>query len=170
MGFGEAIITCFQKYAMFNGRAPRSEYWWFVLFVFLAEVAAMIIDTGAHLGFVTDIVELALLLPQISVAVRRIHDINRSGWWVGGMYIFFFLVIVVAAVSSLFIHPSSVAPATDNFPTAVAVIVAVCGLIGFVYGITLFVFSVTRGTDGPNDYGPDPLAVPSEQTTMRPNP
>ena len=88
MSFQDAVRTCLtQKYAGFSGRARRSEYWYFVLFTIIVGIVASIIDTilgtkasnGA--GLIYAIAELALLLPGIAVAVRRLHDTSRSGWW-----------------------------------------------------------------------------------------
>jgi uncharacterized membrane protein YhaH (DUF805 family) len=76
MTFTESIKTCFNKYADFNGRAKRSEFWWWVLFVFLVSIAANILDE--RLGI---LVSLGTLLPYIAVTARRLHDTNRSGWW-----------------------------------------------------------------------------------------
>lgn len=71
MSFSESIKICLHKYMDFNGRASRSEYWWFVLLTFL-------------LGFIPIIgwiLRLVLLLPSLAVQVRRLHDIERSAWW-----------------------------------------------------------------------------------------
>ena len=82
MGFGEAVRTGLQKYATFKGRARRSEYWWFALFLALVYVAGAVLDalagTQGALMFLTIV---ALLLPSISVTVRRLHDTGRSGGW-----------------------------------------------------------------------------------------
>ncbi|MBX9903864.1 MAG: DUF805 domain-containing protein [Burkholderiales bacterium] len=76
MTFGESIGTCFKKYATFDGRATRSEYWWFFLFTFLVSVA---------LGIVSEVLSglftLAVLLPSLAVGARRLHDIDKSGWF-----------------------------------------------------------------------------------------
>jgi len=74
--FQESIKACFGKYATFSGRASRSEFWWWVLFLLLATAAAgMVNDKLAGL------VSLAALLPNLAVTARRLHDIDRSGWW-----------------------------------------------------------------------------------------
>jgi uncharacterized membrane protein YhaH (DUF805 family) len=84
MGFGEAVSTCFSQYATFTGRAIRAEYWYWVLFCSLAGailtlVEVVISDTaGSALGWLFD---LATIVPTIAVAARRLHDIDRSGWW-----------------------------------------------------------------------------------------
>jgi len=76
MDFGQAIKTCFNKYATFSGRAGRSEFWWFVLFSLLVTGGASII--GQRLE---SLVSLALLLPSLAVGARRLHDIGKSGWF-----------------------------------------------------------------------------------------
>lgn len=77
-----------KKYADFSGRASRSEYWWFYLLIIIVYVVAMIIDSvigtdqalGPY-GIVMAISMLALLIPSIAAAIRRLHDTDRSGWW-----------------------------------------------------------------------------------------
>jgi uncharacterized membrane protein YhaH (DUF805 family) len=97
------FIDCITKnYANFNGRARRKEYWMFVLFNSILTVIAIVIDTmiGSPL-VVTIILVLALLLPNLAVTVRRLHDTSKSGWWVllqlipyiGGIIIFVFCVL-----------------------------------------------------------------------------
>ena len=76
MTFGESIGTCFSKYVTFQGRAIRSEYWWFFLFTFVASLALRFVSQSAYLIFF-----LAVLLPSLAVGVRRLHDTDRSGWF-----------------------------------------------------------------------------------------
>lgn len=71
MDFMESAKTCLRKYIDFNGRASRSEYWWFVLLTFGVSFIPLI-------GW---LIRLVLLLPSLSVQVRRLHDMNRSAWW-----------------------------------------------------------------------------------------
>lgn len=85
MGFQDAVRTGFQKYTDRSGRATRSEFWWWFLFVVIGNVVASIIDSalfGAQ-GFplVGIVFGFALLLPTICVAARRLHDRDMSGWW-----------------------------------------------------------------------------------------
>lgn len=85
MGFGQAIATCFRKYAVFGGRASRSEYWFFVLFEILLYIALMIADLALFRGSVnvlSTLASLVLLLPGLAVLVRRLHDTDRSAWWI----------------------------------------------------------------------------------------
>jgi uncharacterized membrane protein YhaH (DUF805 family) len=103
MNFGEAVSTCFSKYVDFSGRAPRSEYWWFALFLLLLNIVAAVIDVlvfGAAdgLGIVSIVLGLATLLPSIAVGVRRLHDIDRTGWW----YLIIFIPIIGAIVLIIF--------------------------------------------------------------------
>ncbi len=76
MNFADSIKTCFSKYADFNGRAKRPEYWWFALFCFLVGLALNMVS-----GTVSGLFSLATLLPSLAVGARRLHDTNRSGWW-----------------------------------------------------------------------------------------
>lgn len=82
------FLQALRKYATFSGRAQRSEYWFFQLFYFLISLAALMLDalTGtlsedAGMGIIGLLVTLGLFLPSLAVSVRRLHDTNRSGWW-----------------------------------------------------------------------------------------
>lgn len=76
ISFLSGIRTCLENYAVFDGRAGRAEYWWFMLFVILAgSVATLVHDV------VGAIVLLLLLLPLLAAGARRLHDTGRSGWW-----------------------------------------------------------------------------------------
>ena len=76
MTFIQSIQTCFRKYATFNGRASKSEFWWWTLFVVLISIV------GQMLGDIpAAIIALGTLLPYLAVSSRRLHDIDRSGWW-----------------------------------------------------------------------------------------
>ena len=132
MTFGESIKTCFSKFVTWQGRASRSEYWYFILFAVICYVGATLLDgvlgtsfkitnpaTGElqsmGYGWVYLITALALILPSLSAMVRRLHDTNRSGWWYW---------------------------------------IALVPLIGL---IVLIVWFCSRGTVGNNNYGSDPL-------------
>jgi uncharacterized membrane protein YhaH (DUF805 family) len=84
MGFSESITTCMGKFATFEGRATRSEYWWFYLFNLLLSWCASILGTvtmGPEVGAMWQgVVGLALFLPSLAAACRRMHDIGKSGW------------------------------------------------------------------------------------------
>ena len=87
MGPVDAVKTCFVKYVDFDGRAPRSEYWYFVLFTGLLTSLSGYLDSEYGLTFVeqgitSGIINLLIFLPTVAVGVRRLHDIGKSGWWV----------------------------------------------------------------------------------------
>lgn len=81
MTFADSIKTGFNKYATFSGRAARSEFWFWTLFSILANLVASILDAVLGLGLIDLVVSLALLLPGLAVSVRRLHDLDRTGWW-----------------------------------------------------------------------------------------
>jgi uncharacterized membrane protein YhaH (DUF805 family) len=91
--FQNAVKTCFNKYADFTGRAGRPEFWWFFLF----QLAVYVVTSFVH-GIVELVAVLALLVPALAVAARRMHDIGKSGWFlligliplVGGLILLFF--------------------------------------------------------------------------------
>ena len=94
MTFQGAIVSGYQNYANFNGRASRSAFWWWMLFQALASTAigivfgntVMLMDPntmamGYHGGVVSNLWSLANLLPGLALGARRLHDIGKSGWW-----------------------------------------------------------------------------------------
>ena len=95
MNFKESLFVCFRKYFVFNGRASRPEFWWFTLFVsctaiFTSPLDFLIFGTeGRDWLPITDIVSLGLVVPSLSVGARRLHDIDRSGWWQLPIYMCF---------------------------------------------------------------------------------
>jgi len=128
MTFTQSIKTVLAKFATFDGRAMRSEYWWFALFALLVSIPLNFVDqllVAPALGyesfqeatpqFLSWLFSLAILLPSIAVAVRRMHDLNKSGWWV---------------------------------------LIAFIPILGIL--LILYWF-VQRGTVGGNQYGPDPF-------------
>jgi uncharacterized membrane protein YhaH (DUF805 family) len=82
MNFVEAISSGFSNYVNFSNRAIRSEYWYWVLFIVLCEIVTSIIDYAIGINATTGIFSLATFLPSLGVAIRRLHDLDRSGWWV----------------------------------------------------------------------------------------
>ena len=112
MGFGDAVRTCWKKYGDFDGRAVRSEFWWWVLFMVLVQFAAAIVLTIVLIIFqnleflqwlsvlIFMVIVLAFILPSIAVSVRRLHDRDLSGWFYllgyvpfGGLVLFIFYVL-----------------------------------------------------------------------------
>jgi uncharacterized membrane protein YhaH (DUF805 family) len=119
MTFGEAVRSGFDHYVKFDGRASRPAFWWWVLFVVLASVGANIIDLAIGAPVFSAIVGLGLLLPNLSVAIRRLHDTDRTGWWVliwlipliGWIVLLVFYLQQGDAGENRFGPPSATAPA-----------------------------------------------------------
>ena len=85
MGFIEAVKICLSKYAQFNGRASRPEFWYFFLFFFIYFFIAgfllgMVAVSDEVFGLATLVLIIPIFIPSIAVAARRLHDINQSGW------------------------------------------------------------------------------------------
>ncbi len=113
MDLQNSIKTCIaKKYANFNGRASRSEFWWFSLFCIIVTFVAVIfdsiyIDNAQTMGPVELLSSLALLLPSLSVTARRLHDVGRSGWWM-------LIAITIIGLIPLFIWYVSVGTKSKN--------------------------------------------------------
>ena len=138
MTFVESIKTCLaKKFFSFQGRASRSEYWWFTLFNF---VAGLILN---FIPVVGNILSFVLLFPAWAVAVRRCHDLNKTGW--------------------LILLPSTL--------LILGIIILVCGMagsegllwsgsilliLGSIAGLALTIYFIFPGTQGPNKYGDGP--------------
>ena len=137
MSFTEAIKTCFRKYIDFSGRASRSEYWWFILFTVIARIVTTFIP---GVGF---IVSLGLLLPSLSATARRLHDTNRTGWWI--------LLPIGAGITG--IVAGIILATIDLWVLGVAI--AILGpIIGF---LALLGFLMQPSDPGPNRYGSAPF-------------
>jgi len=82
VSFTDAIRDGLSKYVTFSGRASRAAYWWFALFVFIVVLVAYLLDIALGTkGIIYALSALALLLPNLAVTVRRLHDAGHSGWW-----------------------------------------------------------------------------------------
>ncbi len=81
MSFMDAVKAVLTNYVGFSGRARRSEFWWYVLFLVIVDVVAMILNNLVGTTIISTIVGLALLLPNLAVGARRLHDTGHSGWW-----------------------------------------------------------------------------------------
>ena len=95
MDFATAIKTCLHKYFTMNGRASRGEFWWFVLFTYFMSAFALFVDSVflSYLYYEGDVYyydglslmggmwQFVLFIPLFTVTIRRLHDINRTGWW-----------------------------------------------------------------------------------------
>lgn len=156
-GFGEAISVCLRQYFTFSGRASRSEYWYFFLFLFLVGIVTSFLD-GALFGIGLDqdpgplnsLTSLALLIPSLAVMWRRLHDTGRTGWWVGGFFLALIGFVILMFMVILSVGTLAFPPATLG---STMFLFVVMGLGFVVYCIAMLVFLCTRGDPGPNRYG-----------------
>ena len=105
MGFVEAVKTCLRKYCVFTGTAARPEYWWFALFNIVLSIVFGLIGGNSLRG----VWSLAMLLPGLGVAVRRLHDTGRSAWWLFTGLIPFWLLILLCLEGKVAGNPYAVA-------------------------------------------------------------
>ena len=176
MSFGEAIKSVFSKYAVFSGRARRSEYWYFALFYFLVGLA---LDCIPFLNFLSFIWILAMLIPSITVSVRRLHDIGKSGWnflivaipqllLIGYLVYIFFLVFIDLTEADINFYNLS-----DNLEVAIDIIknsfmantsslatLGIIGIIDFAATILWLVWMTRDSQPGENQWGPNPKEQP----------
>ena len=142
-----AVKTVYSKYATFSGRASRAEYWYFFLFTIIAGAALSAIDSTLASAF-----SIANFVPNLAVAVRRLHDTNRSGKLIIALIlieVLLFLVIVVSFVAGI----SGAIGGNSGVATG--------GGVGVLVGLALFVvlaiywiyLMAKRGDSGPNRYG-----------------
>ncbi|WP_429011526.1 DUF805 domain-containing protein [Aeromonas veronii] len=115
-------ISVLKQYAVFSGRARRTEYWMFVLCNVIVMLLLGMVDKliGGDNELISSIYSLAVLLPSLAVAARRLHDTDRSAWWL------------------------------------------LLGLIPIIGTLVLIYFMVCNGQQGPNRFGDDPKAGPSQ--------
>jgi len=100
-------LQALKKYAVFSGRARRKEYWFFFLFNLIASIVLTVIDvtvgtySATGVGLLSTIYGLAVLIPSIACGVRRMHDIDRTGWWLLIAFVPFIGVIIVLVIALL---------------------------------------------------------------------
>ncbi len=115
MSFFASIKICFNKYFSYQGRAKRSEYWYFVLFINIINfvvifIEFLLLEMGFYnIGAFSNFVFLIFLFPGINVTTRRLHDVNRSGWWqllyitgIGSLVILYWTIIKGAVEENKF--------------------------------------------------------------------
>jgi uncharacterized membrane protein YhaH (DUF805 family) len=148
----EWALLPLKKYAVFNGRAPRAEYWWFYLATIIAGIPLAILDKvfGTENALST-VLNLVLLAPWLAGSVRRLHDTDRSGWWLLAFVGAFAVIGALVAVASIGAFGDSRPIGAGSFTSMIVGLVIFLGL-----GVTFLVFMVLPGTEGPNRYGPDP--------------
>ena len=148
-----------QKYSDFTGRAPRAEYWWYTLAVIVAAIVIGIVEgilgldgTVGPYGLLSLVFMLALLVPGLAVTARRLHDTNRSGWW-----------MLIAVVPYALMAVLGIMAATSGSAMGALAVVGLFSIVALIGAIALLVFMVLPGTRGPNKYGPDPYGADVEQ-------
>jgi uncharacterized membrane protein YhaH (DUF805 family) len=148
----EWAILPLKRYAQFTGRAPRAEYWWFYLGTVIAGFFAGVLDGLTHIEVFQTVLNLALIVPSLAVTVRRLHDTDRTGWW---------LVAIIPSMVAGFVATVTAGAAfqrqqlqllgSASIALMVAAVIAVV-----ILAIALLIFMIMPGTEGPNRYGPDP--------------
>jgi uncharacterized membrane protein YhaH (DUF805 family) len=114
MDFQSAVKKCFANYVTFTGRAARSELWWFVLFILIGNVVFSLVDgllfgstaEGQPVSILGAVFSLAVFLPSIAVGVRRLHDLDKSGWW--------YLLVLIPILGALVLIYFFVQKGTDG--------------------------------------------------------
>jgi uncharacterized membrane protein YhaH (DUF805 family) len=170
------------KYFDFNGRARRSEYWLFFLFQMLVSIALSVLGSVDELKVPMDAVSglfsIAMLIPNISVGVRRFHDINRTGWWT----ILQVVVLIVAAIVYFIVNGTAFlatlsevdwqAAASGDGTAALDLLQSLAPMFlwvllpAWVASVVTFIFHVLDGTHGPNRFGPDPKGASADASVF----
>ena len=178
-----------KRYAEFSGRSSRAEFWWFMLFMMIVSMIMWIVLVGfigfgaflsasaaqgprapfamfgalGAMGILMILFWLAVLLPLIAVQVRRLHDTNRSGWWLGGFYLLYVLyfVLMFSGLGVAAVNPAEAGNgATPTQPNmGIFGAIMALGLVMFIYEIVLLVFYCLPGTTGRNRFGDDPYGA-----------
>ena len=150
MGFKEAVSTCFRKYATFTGRARRAEYWYFLLYILSLNLLVWLLSsmswiTSADANVLNILIFAATITPTLAVTVRRLHDFNRSGWNL--------LWIIIPCIGSILLLPIT-ANLNSKIIEYIFFVIAGCNLIGL---IVIFIWPITKSSEGDNKYGPSPM-------------
>lgn len=148
MNMMEATKVCLSKYFQFSGRARRAEYWWFYFVTVIVSIVLGFVDGVMSLApngltVLSTIWSLVTLIPSMAAGSRRLHDTDRSGWW----QLLWVFPMVALLMPFVFL---SIRSGNEGL-LIVALIVFV------VAAIVLLVWLATKGTQGPNRFGADPL-------------
>ena len=162
LDFGEAVKKVLNNLTNFNGRARRSELWWYYMLYAITTIALFFVV--GHDQLLQNIITLILQLTLWSVTVRRLHDRGIDGWWVS-------LSIALSIFSTYYMYKSGyyeamsvVNPDIDEaMSTLRSPIVMVTGLVSFVVNLRIFIFCVLDGKPEANKYGPSPKYIPLDE-------
>lgn len=155
MTFREAVESVLRQYATFSGRAPRSEFWWFYLFSVLVGICCGVVDAVLGTDLLVPLASLALLLPSLAVTSRRLHDSNRTAWWILGFFLGGF-VGTVAFFFGLFAWLFAGLGQDDGLGAAGVTSIVLGIVVLLVTFIVQLVLMLAPGTPGPNRFGPGP--------------
>jgi uncharacterized membrane protein YhaH (DUF805 family) len=140
----QSALRPFGKFAQFKGRASRKEFWSYAVAVNVLQI--LIIFT---VPFLFTISTLFLLLPSLAVLVRRLHDVNRSGWWALPMPFLFISIFFLYALTQFTLNSED--------GKVIFASLAMTGLAIMLLGIALIVWTSRRGQAGANRFGDSPL-------------
>ncbi|MBR5707405.1 MAG: DUF805 domain-containing protein [Bacteroidaceae bacterium] len=182
MSFGKAVTTCFSKYLTLNGRARRSEYWYFYLFTALIalffyllkaifEVSAYPLFEESTIGILKItfksldwVLNIGLFIPTFTCAVRRLHDMDDNGWLACLLELFPTVILYIGQIimdmnGGSIIDPDEIPTLSPNEAVGILAPWLLCML--FLIGIIIvkIVLFSRPGTEGPNSYGPDPIKI-----------
>ena len=166
VSFPQAINLGFKNYFKFSGRATRAENWWWVLFTVLAGIVLAVLDTltgtmgmFGDSGLLGGLFELGVIVPSLALGVRRLHDINRTGWWLLLVFGFFPIAAIGGGILlvSFFLLNNFLILTVLGFAMVIG-----GGILGLIGIIVLIVWAIKQGDTGPNKYGPDPRMATSQ--------
>ena len=168
--FPKAISLGFSGYVNFRGRSTRAEYWWWSLFHFVAAIFGVILDVSifgllagnwdaADWSLFQNLFGLALLLPGLAVTVRRLHDINKSGWWILWFSLIFLAGGILLGVGIAFFFVAF------SLHTLLGVMLVGSGVILWLATTVVCIIWLCRPSDpGENRYGGLNSTGPTETT------
>ena len=161
MSFGEAIKSVFSKYAVFSGRARRSEFWYFYLFYILVAFGLSFLSIWFPVvKYLYILFGLGIFLPYTAVTVRRLHDIGKSGWI---LLIFMVAALLISMLMFLFID--IIAPTNESSSMTVFIVYSLFVFIVLALAIWLIVWLCKDSQPGENKWGPNPKEVPSNNNS-----
>ncbi len=144
MGFREAISMAIRNYFVFKGRATRAEYWWWVVFLFLATIPLTI--ASFIIPLLGQAFQLFTLIPSISLTARRLHDIGKSGWWQLWFTLFMFVIWTFFGVSIAIFFILDMGEWVFILPLCISIIASIIGSIWWI------VWMCRKSNPGPNKY------------------
>ena len=152
ISFPQALKICIiQKPFNWKDRASRSEFWWFFLFINLFSILiSPLAEINSSTNMIMSFFSIPLLWLHTMVSIRRMHDLNKSAWWLFAPYLYLLLAIIILALT---VDPW----ADEKSPVHIVLILGVFAVL--IYFLVLLCLFCKRGTVGANRFGPDPLEL-----------